>query len=241
MMNWIIISLVSLLAGIIQTVTGFGAGIVITCFLTGILGFLGTPAFSSVTCAFLSAGLVIRYRKHINWPVILPALIIYTSISVATLFLVKKLDLKLLQLFLGVFLTLLSLYYLFLADKIKPPKSMAFLIGASAFSGVTAGLFSIGGPLIVLTHFDRFDTREEYIASTQLLFGLNNVLCTIIRGLIGTFSAELIPFSLLGIVFISLGRAAGIRISGHLSMEKMKKMVYAGVLISGIINIVNCI
>ena len=55
----------------------------------------------------------------------------------------------------------------------------------------------------------------------------------------GIYTAELVPLSLVGIVGINLGKWAGLRILNRIDIERMKRIIYIFIGVSGILTIVN--
>ena len=72
----------------------------------------------------------------------------------------------------------------------------------------------------------------------QTLFVVTNCINIAARVANGLYTVELIPISLVGIVFILLGRAIGTRLVRQLSAEVIKRAVYLFVGISGAMTLI---
>ena len=80
--------------------------------------------------------------------------------------------------------------------------------------------------------------KEEYIATSQLLFAVTGAVNLGTRVLNGIYTLDLLPITVLGFLGITVGKKIGLKILHLLDGEKMKKLVYAYVGISGILTVV---
>src|SRR5699024_11567996 len=122
-----------------------------------------------------------QYRKYVNYKMILlPSIIfsIFTDVSIAF---AADVNQEILKMFFGIFLVALSLYFLFSSSSqnYKPNRvvSLLFII----FSGITNGLFSIGGPLMVIYFLSKTTKKEEYLGSVQTFLCIIYILSLISR------------------------------------------------------------
>jgi uncharacterized membrane protein YfcA len=83
------IFLPAFVAGIIQGVTGFGAGVVMMMFLPLQYSIIQSAGVSSAICMILCAAMVYRYRKTINFKKIIAPAIIYLTISSVSIMFAK--------------------------------------------------------------------------------------------------------------------------------------------------------
>lgn len=236
-MMWLSILSGSVAAGIIQTLTGFGSGIIQITILSQYFNMVAAPAINSAICLVLTSILTWKYRHFLNWKIVLPPSIPYVIASVSLISVVEKINLTLLSLCFGVFLLFISAYFLFFEKKInvKPSLSSALLCGA--ISGACSGLFGIGGPVIALYFLIIADNHNSYTANIQFLFTATNICNMSARVLRGIYTLELFPATLVGIIGIIAGENIGLKISGRLNQMVMKRVVYIYVGISGIVTI----
>ena len=86
-----------IVAGIIQAVTGFGAGIFMMIFFPMLFPILSASALSSSISLFVSGPQALRYRKHAKWKVALLPVVVYTIVSTVSIVLVPYLPTTLLK------------------------------------------------------------------------------------------------------------------------------------------------
>lgn len=237
-MVWVAVGLGAVLAGLVQTVTGFGSGVVLILILSRFFDMLAAPGINNTVSLFLAVILAWQYRGHINVKKVLLPGIPFVAVSMFTIRMVRSVDLSLLGIVFGFFLIALSVYFFCFDKKIKLHADVPTAVTCAVISGVFSGLFGVGGPLMALYFLQVTENREEYVGSLQLLFVMGNVLNTATRICSGIYTPDLLPITLVGAVGVFAGKQLGNRIAGRLNAETMKKVVYLFVGISGVINLV---
>ena len=238
-MIYSVIFLTSLAAGVIQTVTGFGAAVIMMLVAPGFLGMLKAPALTSVMVIGLSVGLYIKLHKKVDYRTVLIQAAIYVSVSMLTIAISEGFDMEILALAFGVFLIALSVYYLFFSKAVAVRPGPVSALACGIGSGFFGGLFSVGGPLSAIYFLAVSKDKESYIANLQFLFIITNTVNTLVRIRYGIFTAELIPLAIVGIIGINLGKIAGLKIVDRIDIELMKRIIYIFIGISGAINIMD--
>ena len=233
-MFWIAWILIALAGGVTQTLTGFGAALVMMLVLPYFRTVVQSAAIAAATAGMLSVFLIWHYREHLRPRKVLLSLVFYLAASVTLLQFVQKIDLKLMGLLFGAFLTLLGLYYLFFSAKAHIPDTLPATAGCALFSGVCAACFGVGGPLMSLLFLEKFPKREEYTANLQLFFLLTNLVNTGTRVVNGIFTADLVPVVLAGAAAIWGGKQIGLKLADRLSADTLRKCIYLLVTLSGI-------
>ena len=236
-MAYVIVALAAMTAGAVQTVTGFGAAVIMMLVLPRMFGVVAAPAVSTSICVALSGALAWKFGKKTNFKLITVPIVVFGVCGIVIINLIKSLDLHLIGILFGVFLIALSVYNLAFAKKasLRPTKPVIFL--SSVVSGTFSGLFSIGGPLMALCFLPCSDDHEEYIGNMQTLFVVTNIINIITRAANGLYTADLLPYTLVGMVFILAGKEFGIRFARKLNIEVLKKVIYVFVGISGAITL----
>ena len=237
-MSYAVVAAAAVGAGIIQSVTGFGAGIFLMLFIPYFFDMIAAPALSSAICLGLSVSLSWKFRKQIQWRACIPPTLVYVVCSVATIQMVKNLNLDLVTLAFGLFLVVLSVYFLVFSGRVAFHANWKTAVVCSVISGVCSGLFGIGGPLMALYFVSAIRDKEEYIGTIQFLFASTGLLNLVTRMFNGIYTFDLLPITVLGFVGITVGKKIGLKILHLLDGEKMKKLVYAYVGISGILTVV---
>lgn len=237
-MSWIVLILSAAAGGVVQTVTGFGAAVVMMLFLPSFLGMLGAPAIVQTVCAGLSLPLAIRFRKSADLRAVLFPAVIYIACSAAIILVIDRFDLDVLKLLFGIFLILLAAYSLLLSKKLRVKANWRTALLFSVISGAFSGLFGIGGPLMAVYFLAATDTKETYVGTSQVFFAICNTFNFIVRCARGIYTVSLIPMTLVGIAAINLGKLLGLRVLDRLNAELLRKLVYAFIGISGLITVI---
>lgn len=142
----IVVFCAAIMAGLIQTVTGFGSGIFMMLFLPQFFPLLKASALSGSVTLMVNGGVAWKYRKYSQKKyTLLPAVFFIISSSLAIAW-GKYLPTMLLKKIFGGFLLLLSLYFMFADQNKKRKASIAAAVICALLSGVLGGLFGISGP-----------------------------------------------------------------------------------------------
>lgn len=223
-------------AGILQGVTGFGAGIVIMMVLPSLFPLNQAAGVSGCICLALCLMMAWNYRRHTRLgKVVFPAAL-YLLTSGVSIYFSTMVNQEMMKKIFGVFLVVLSGYYLFFNKgqdkKLGKALSWAFII----VSGVCDGLFGIGGPLMVIYYLGQSDSKEEYLGNIQTLFSINLVYGTGLRISNHILGAEHLPCVCVGILCILGGLTAARRMVDRLDGGKIRKVTYGVIGISGVLN-----
>lgn len=232
-MVWLAVGLGSAAAGFLQTVTGFGAATVLMLVLPQFFDMVSAPALSCAICMGLAASLALRLRRRIRLRLVLLPTLLYTAASIVMIRLAAGLNLRVLTIAFGVFLILLSAYFLLLGSRASLKGGAVSMVVCSTVSGVCAGLFSIGGPTMALYYLAVTEEQNEYLANMQFLLAFTNAAGLPARISSGAYTAELLPLTLLGIGAILAGRQLGLRTGEKLNRELVKRLVFIYVGVTG--------
>jgi len=138
-------------AAMVQNLSGFGFGIVAMSLMP-----YWMPSYSlsaSLTTAMMcvtAAMAAFKGFRLIQWRLLLPPLAAYPLVNYAAISLSLSSTDAHLRHALGVFLIMLSMYFLLLKRRIRLRASVPAGLLAGALGAVMNGLFSMGGPPIVL-------------------------------------------------------------------------------------------
>ena len=106
-------------------------------------------------------------------------------------------------------------------------------------SGLSSGLFGIGGPLMSLLYLEKYDSREAYAVNLNLLFLISAMINTATRTVNGIIDGKILVPALVAGAAILLGERIGLFLTGRMKPELLRKTVYIMVLFSGIVLIIN--
>lgn len=227
--------LIGISSAFVQRVSGFGLGIFAMVFLPHFIpSTAGAAAITALFSCVTSTYNAVRYRKSVQYKTALPMIVaslIFIPIAVKFSSLVSA---KLFQILLGVVLILLSLFFLFFNHRIhiRPTPVNGFLAGT--FGGVLGGLFSTGGPPAVLFLSSATSGPLAYFATIQFYFCFTNLYATATRAISGIIDQSILLYAAVGIVGCLAGDFLGKLVFDRLDAEKLKRVIYVGMIVSGI-------
>jgi uncharacterized membrane protein YfcA len=180
----------------------------------------------------------VKYRRDIPHRTVLPMLLsALVSIPIAVYF-SAKVPKGIFEILLGAVLIVLSIYFLFFSKGVKIKGSVTNGVISGTLSGVLNGLFSTGGPPAVLYLTHATVTNAAYFAGIQFYFGVTNVYATVMRIFSGLLTPDVLLLSLFGLMGCLFGDFLGKSVFDRLDGEKLKKIIYIGMIVSGIVMII---
>lgn len=234
-MVWFVVAAASLVAGIIQAVTGFGSVVFLMMILPFYFDMIDAPALAIVVNQLFCMALCWKYRRHIQWRVALPPTIAFGLANLLIMPIVSRLDLRVLVLIFAGFLMLLALYFLVVARRIRIAPKPAVGVVCGALCGVSAGLFAIGGPPMAVYFVSATEDHPSYLGCMQFLFTVTGFTGIVGRLCNGLLRPVILPYAAVGAVCILLGAVVGGKIAGKLNADVMRTVVYLFVGVSGLI------
>lgn len=234
-MVWAVVALGCVIAGIVQAVTGFGSVLFMMIFLPFFFDMLDAPTLALVINQLYCMVLLWQYRHHVQWRVVLVPTILYTVGNFVVAQFVGGLELRVLTIAFALFLMVLSVYFLAVARRIKVKPRPAVGVAVGALSGVTGGLFAIGGPPVAIYMVAATDDYKSYQGCMQFLFTVTGIGNLLGRYFGGVLHAEILPYAAVGTACILLGAVVGNRIVKRLNANTFRLVVYIFVGVSGLI------
>lgn len=238
-LNIVLIAIVGIGGGFVQRVSGFGLGIFVMLFLPYLTPEIAIAA--TISCLFsfgTSTYNAVKYIKKVNFKLALPILCAAMVILPIAVYFSASMPQRIFEYILGAVLIILSIYFLFFNQKIKMQKSVKNGIIAGALGGALNGLFSTGGPPVVLYLSQVAKDNMEYFAAIQFYFAAANIFATILRVFNGLVSWAVILTAFIGFFGCMLGDFIGNFFFDKLDADKLKKVIYIGMIISGALMIV---
>lgn len=234
-MIWLVVGLISTIAGLVQTVTGFGAVVLMMLVLPFFFPIVDASTLSLTIALVLCIVLCWQYRKHIDLRTVLPPTIVYTVVNYLVLQVVDQVDTGYLELIFAVFLIVLSLYYLLAAKKVRVAPKPIVGIGCGAFSGTTSAFFAIGGPPMAIYFLAATKSHYSYVACMQFMFVVTTITGILGRIASGLYQLSFLPYAALGTVGMLAGMKVGKMVIDRLDADRMRRLAYLFVGISGVI------
>ena len=239
-MLWIMVFCAGVMAGVVNALTGFGAGIMMMTVLPSYFDMLTAPALSTATTSPINALQAWKFRRYLRWDVCLVPTLVYLACSTLAIRVAGDMDLRLLRMALSAFLIVLSGYFLVLADKTSIRANWKSALVCSVISGLCNGWFGIGGPLMALFFLSATKTKEAYIGCTQFLFAFTNFFNILYRIYLGIYTLPLLLVIGTAVVGTALGRKLGMLLFHRIDRERLKKLVYLFLGLAGAINLAGC-
>jgi uncharacterized protein len=233
--------LIALSGSFLQANIGFGFPVIAMIFLPVILPFQTAVVICQLIALVSVLILSVKYFSHIEWKLLLPLLAASMIVTGLITFSSFSFDSSFLTIILAVMLVLLSFFFFIFSNKIKikPTRFNGAIMGGIA--GIGNGLFSIGGPTVVLYLLPSVKKKESYLASIQFYFLINNLIGITIRLSKGALSTDHLPLIFVGWIGIGTGTLLGIKSFRLIPMAKLKKVVYLFVGFSGLWLIISSI
>ncbi|MFV0353397.1 MAG: sulfite exporter TauE/SafE family protein [Oscillospiraceae bacterium] len=201
----------------IQTITGFGGGILTVPFAmllfdksmaTGQINLLGLPLSLFIAC---------KERAHIRWQY-LAKIIIFMGLGILAGAAVQPyLSFTLLYKLYGCFI-LVSVGVLALRKQQKPfPPAVDILLLLCA--GIIHHFFASGGPLLVVYLMSRLQQKDDFRATINAAWVPLNVLLAIEHWRAGIYTADFLKMSLVLLPALLLGMAVGVALYRRVSAK----------------------
>ena len=234
----ILIAVVALAASYVQSVTGFGFGIVAMIFLPSFLLYTEANALSSVLSTVTSVLVVVATYRKINWknlvfPLVGSLIANYFAVAFA-----KNAKNELLVLLLGIALFILSVYFFFFSNKIKIRACWYTGLIAGLISGVMSGLFSIGGPPVVVYYMQSEEDTEGYLATISAYFVLSGIVTVALKAVAGFITTNVLWGIAVGLLAMLFGAFLGKKTRAKAKPQMIKKAVYGVMAVSGLVNVI---
>ena len=237
----LLIALITLGAGCIQSTTGFGFGIFSMIFLPYILIATEANAVASTLSMCTSATVVAATWRRMNWKNIIFPFIGCVAATYLAVDFIKSQDNTVLMLLLGIALLVLSVYFYFFSDKMKiKPTWYAGLI-AGVLSGILEGMFAIGGPPAVIYFMQSEEDSDHYLATVSGYFVLLGMVSVSSKAISGFYTTNVLFALLVGAVGMVCGSLIGKKTRDKANPKMIKKAVYAVMAVSGVVNIITAI
>lgn len=240
-MSSVDISLVLLLllicagGGFVQRVSGFGLGIFVMLFLPHLLpSHTMAATMAGMLSIFTSSYNAIKYCKQVSYRTVLPLILSAFAVIPIAVYFSAVVPARLFQILLGVVLIGLSIYFLFFNSRLHLKPTIRNAVFAGVLGGTLNGLFSTGGPPIVLYLTHAMTDKLTYFATIQFYFALSNLGSTVIRAANGLLTPLLLFYAAIGIVGAFIGNWIGNRVFEKLNGERLKQIIYIGMIASGV-------
>lgn len=235
-MEFLLLLLIGAGAAFVQRVSGFGLGIFAMIFLPHILpSHTAAAAIASLFSCVTTTYNTVRYSQHIAFKTAIPMIAAAIVTITAAVRFATLVSADAFQMLLGGVLILMSLYFIFFNQRIKIRPTIGNGLIAGSLGGILGGLFSTGGPPAVLYLTNALDNNLVYFATVQFYFCFTNIYATFNRVVSGIITRDVLTYAGIGILGCLVGDWIGGKVFDKLDAKALKKIIYIGMIISGVL------
>lgn len=234
-----------LLAGLVvfsthalEAITGFGCTVLALPFITALFGLKPGVMTLTVLAWILAIYIAITKRKDIVWKTWIVIVAFMLAGLPIGMYLFRHVDAAPLKKVLAAFIILASSIQLFgaLVPRTagrKLPKPIGFVL--LFLGGIVHGLFSSGGPLVVLYASDALPDKGKFRATLCLLWATLNTIIITSYFVSGTVTAEVAGKTGLMLPFLAAGIVVGEWAHKRVKPQAFRIIVFSMLLVTGII------
>jgi len=237
MLTYLLVAAVTFAASCIQGATGFGFGIFAMIFLPNLLLYTEANVISSILSSLSSLFVAVLMFRKIHWKnTWFPTIGCLFSTYIAVSF-IKGQSSQTLSLLLGIALFLLSIYFFFFSGKIKIRPTWYAGLLAGTLSGFLGGMFSIGGPPVVIYFMQSEEEFDQYFATISAYFVFSGIISVSMKAAAGFITTAVWISLAISMLTMLAGSFVGKRTKDRIDPNKVKKMIYGFMAVSGLLNI----
>lgn len=230
-----IVSAAALAAGFIQSVTGFGGALVMMMVLPYFVAMKTATALGGLICVPMCIAVALRYRREVQVRQAVFPTAVYLVSSAVFIRIAASINLDSLKAAFGILLVALAAYFQFFSGKLNLKGDLKTAFVCAALSGLTGGLFGVGGPVLVLYYLAVTKDKKSYLGTINFVFAITESYSAVVRSINGLITGNLLPLILAGFCAVLLGSFLGARVVDRLDGERMKRFIYLLLAVSGAI------
>ena len=137
----------------------------------------------------------------------------------------------------GMFLIILSLYYLIFNKGKKWNLSLPVKLIIIVAYAIFTAFFGIGGPLIAIYFMNTTKSRSEYLGSIQLFFLITGLFNTIVRISSGLIKIEHLPLIIIGMLGVFISGIVSKSFIDRIEVRQAELLTYLLVGFTGVYNL----
>ena len=238
-LQFVLTALVCSGGAFVQRVTGFGMGIFAMLFLPYFLPSYGmSVAVMGMVSSVGATYNALHHRKNVRLKLMLPLVGAAMVVIPMAVYLSASLPQGVLKRLLGAVLVVLSIWFLFFSKRVHLKPTLPNGLAAGAVAGLLNGLYNAGGPPAVLYLIHATSDKSVYFATIQAFFAATNTFSTINRALNGLINGQVLLLAAAAMVGWGAGNTLGSRVFEKLDADRLRTIVYYGMIISGVLMIV---
>lgn len=231
--NLVFLIFVTMIAAVINTTTGFGFGILSVPMYSLVMPTVLAVAVAGLLTFILSSWLAKINFRQIIWKQIFIPLPIAMLAGYACVYFTDKMPEHLIKRVLGVVLMLLSVYFLRYSERIRlrPTAVNGILMGI--VGGSLQGLFSMGGPPMVLYYLSTISDKNQYMATLQVYFVFINISVLLMRFQQGYITGQCWRYFWILLLPMFAGMWLGVKLFRRMDEKRLRTVTYWFMLVCG--------
>jgi len=236
MLTPLLISIIFLLAGFIQGMTGFGSALVAIPLLSLFLDIKSAVPLCILNSLVITTYLSLKMRRYLDAKKILPLCIAAVPGIIVGSTILDKVSSTIIRICLGILLIAYSAYSLFSRPKPrKLHKAWSYIAGFS--SGAIGAAFSAGGPpAIIYTTLNDWK-KDEIKATLSGFFLFNSYLIATVHAVNGLTSIEIFTYFMISAPVVLLGTVLGSICYGRIPATLYLQIIFTFLVLMGIMMI----
>ena len=228
------VMLVIMAGSCVQSALGFGTTMITMGFLPLIMDYGKAMGLSIIMVTVSTLYISVKYRKSIQWGVMLPFLIPTAIITGIVNFLSAKVSSDIMYLLLGIMFVAVSIFFFVFSSRIRIEPTPASGAVLGVICGICYGLFASGGPTAALYLLPATKDKKEYLATIQAFLCVNNLIILFISLFLGRLDMADLPMVGVGLIAMFAGTLLGLVIHDRIPSSIFGKVIYAFVGIGGV-------
>lgn len=216
---------VVMIAAMVQSMTGFGFGLIVVGLLSLACPIKSAAVLNVLPALMINGLLTWRLRHHLRWDDMRPIAITAVCVTPIGVLLMEHLNSQVINGLLAVVLLVTLLQSLLSNGKHRPWHPYWLGVPMGLFSGLLAGAFGTGGPPLVAYvqshHYDRY----RHVVSLQVLLGVAGLMRVASMLWQGSLTREQWAVNGITCLIVLPGLWGGLKLLKHLSQRWLRSLV----------------
>lgn len=235
----ILFAIVVFVANTVQTITGFAGGPISMAPSMALVGVSQAKVSLTFMFLILTGAVAIQGFRDIN-PKKLGKMIVYMLVGlILGMWLFNVLPTTILMVSYGVIVVLIGLKKLVSKSEMK--LKFPWNYGVLLLSGIMQGMFTSGGPFLVLYAAAEMKDKKEFRATVSAIWAILNLYMSINMFRQGLYTPEVWRLILISMVTVVLGIWVGNKVADRINQKTFLILVYVLLIVSGASLIFNAV
>lgn len=214
-----------LFAALVQTVTGFGFGLIVVGLLSLVSPVKSAAVMNVMPALAVNMILAWRLRSHLRWPELIPIALAAVCCTPVGVLLLSVLDPRMVNGMLAAVLLATVIQPILLRQSHRPWHRTWLGVPMGMLSGILCGAYGTGGPpLVAYVHSHKMD-RYRHVASLQVLLGMAGLMRLVSLIWQQSMTAQQWIGNAVGAIVVLPGIWVGLRLLGHLPEKWIRRII----------------